>query len=407
MTPVEKITDEYLSNLSTSELKELLNEYETEYAILDANQMSIKISINSMYGVFASPYFHFFSYAIASTVTAMGRHITQSTEKMFNKYFQEVWPKDTKLHEIMEVSDVQPPIKNVAIYCDTDSVYFSLDEVFENCTLPEKYSEDKEFGGTHFILDIWNNRLNSYLKKFFDNYAAHFGVENLHNLELEKICRSGILAAPKKYVLDVSWTEGGKNGLFYKKNKKFNFTGGEVVQSSTPKYVKNILEKTIVDILNSERGKINMPELLSKVKTIKEEYFLQDIDVIAKTVTVNDYDKHIVSDGKDLIFNKGATYQAKGAAYYNHLLNTTESQYKQKYPMIKSKDSVKWYCAEIPIDKCDRFAYLPNMFPYQFAPEIDKEAQFEKSFLAPLNAYIRALDKPPIDNNLFTSSPLF
>lgn len=403
MVPIENITDEYLSSLSTKELRNILNEYETEYAIHDANQMSIKISINSIYGVFASPYFHFFSYAIASTVTAMGRHITQSTEKMFNKYFYEMWEKDTKLHEKLGISKASTPIKNVAVYCDTDSVYFALDEIYAGCEAP-KYKEDLEFGGTNFALDIFKNRLGPYLNKFFDNYAKHFGVNNLLNLELEKICRSGILVQPKKYALDVSWVEGN---LYYKKNTKVTFTGGEVVQSSTPKYVKNILEKSIIKLLNGERGKLNISEMLKYIKSLKEEYFLQDIDVISKTVTVNDYDKHIISDGKDLIFNKGATFQAKGSAYYNHLLHTSQSKWKSIYPLIKSKDKVKWYFANLDVTGVDRFAYLPNMFPYQFAPEIDKETQFEKSFLAPLNAYIKALGSTPINNNLFTASPLF
>lgn len=402
MIELAQITEDYLSNLKTEELRKLLDEYETEYAILDANQMSIKIFINSMYGVFASPHFHFFSFAISSTVTAMGRHITQSTEKMFNKYFYEYWEKDTKLHEKMGIVNATTPTKDVSIYCDTDSVYISLDEIFENCEASNYM--DEEFGGTRFALDIFNNRLNSYINKFFDNYAKHFKVDNLLNLELEKICRSGIFVQPKKYTLDVSWIEGD---IFYKKNEKITFTGGEVVQSSTPKYVKNILEQMIIKLLNGKRNKLNIPKLLKDIKIIKEEYFLQDIDIISKTITVNDYDNHVISDGKKLIFNKGATFQSKSSAYYNHLLNTSQSKWKTVYPTIKSKDKVKWYFSNINIEDCDRFAYLPNMFPYQFAPEINKELQFEKSFLDPLNAYIIALGSAKIDNNLFVSTPLF
>lgn len=400
---LENITEETVKDLSTSEIKKIIAEFSFESDIANADQMSIKIAINSMYGVFANKYFHFFSFALASSITAQGRHTTQSTEKMFNKYFRELWYKDTKIHNEMGLTSVSPIAKPVVVYGDTDSIYYSIDEVYDNVT-GWKHKDDKAFGGTKFLIELYERRLNDYLNKFFDKYANLFNTTNMLNLELEKIARAGTFLSKKKYALDIAWTD---DKIFFKPGEYISLAGGDVVMSSTPRYVKGKLKTEINWLLGQDSKKLSISEILGRVHNIKEEYFLQDIDVIAKAIRVNDYENKVISDTETLELVKGIPFNVRAAALYNHMLNKKNPKLKAKYPLIKSGDKVKWYRAEIASNEFNTFAYLPNQFPYEFAPAINKEEQFELSVLRPLNAYYEAVGLNPINKNLHVAVKLF
>jgi hypothetical protein len=47
------------------------------------------------------------------------------------------------------------------------------------------------------------------------------------------------------------------------------------------------------------------------------------------------------------------------------------------------------------------------MFPYEFAPPIDKEKQFQESFIRIFNFYLKAVGIPIIDSNLHITKRLF
>ena len=128
---INELNESNVKELSNDQIESLLKKAEFNYSIANADQMAIKITINSMYGVFANKYFHFFSYAMASTITAQGRHIIQSTIKMFNKYFREIWSTDVSLHKSLGLTEVTPSNKDVVVYGDTDSVYFALDDIYK------------------------------------------------------------------------------------------------------------------------------------------------------------------------------------------------------------------------------------------------------------------------------------
>ena len=53
------------------------------------------------------------------------------------------------------------------------------------------------------------------------------------------------------------------------------------------------------------------------------------------------------------------------------------------------------------------FAYMPGEYPYEFAPEIDYELQFEKCMIDPINRILKVLGLQTLNRNLIYSTSLF
>lgn len=394
-----------LSSYSDSELISMYKDLTEQYDILDAEQLSIKITLNSKYGAYGNEYYYFYTYAIARAITTQGRYLSITTADAIDKYFHEMWHNDTALHESMGIVVNRKVLGPVVVYGDTDSVYYNLDEVFDSCT-GWKDSDDIEFGKTKFVLELYNKRLGKYLSKFFSNYSKKFKVEDIMNFELEKISRNGMFLTKKKYVLDISWTSGSNGGKYFKPGVKMVYVGGEIQMSSTPKYVKIKLKEYIDWMFHEDPANLTPISMISYVNKIRDEFYLQDTDVIAANVRITDYDKSVVNDRSELVFLKGAPFNVKFAGRYNFMLNNKHKKYKSKYPLIKSGDSIKYY---LTLDDQDfnGFAYLPNYYPYEFAPKIDMKEHFNKVFLTPLNRYVESMGFQPIPSNLLISVALF
>ena len=56
---------------------------------------------------------------------------------------------------------------------------------------------------------------------------------------------------------------------------------------------------------------------------------------------------------------------------------------------------------------CNVFSFSPGNHPYEFAPEVDYELQFEKCMIDPLNRVISAIGLQTLDRNLVYSATLF
>ena len=73
--------------------------------------------------------------------------------------------------------------------------------------------------------------------------------------------------------------------------------------------------------------------------------------------------------------------------------------------MIHSGDKIKiYYIKGAP---GEAFAFLPNNYPIEFAPEMDKDEQFKRLILDPLNRYNEALGLKPVTNNFTYTNPLW
>jgi len=375
-----------------------------------SEEQSIKLVINSIYGGIGNPYSEGFNLDVAEAITLQGQDLIKYAEVVVNKYFMERFHKDTKLHDLLGVTNVRPITQPVSVYIDTDSCYITFASALAAC---DGYEGDP----IDFVVKIFEYRMGAYLDKCFTMYAEKRGVRNQQDFELETVSYSGLWLAKKKYILDVAYkltkVEKGEDGIYtYTGIKKDSmeslvYKGVEIIQSSTPLFARTRL-KELVNYLLTKNTKLNLRELTAKLKKMKEEFKLENPENISKSVRVNEYTKYIVNDSTGIEFNGSTVPQIRGAALHNYTINQ-KLDYKQTYELIRNGDKIKYYHV-IPktregID--DAFAFLPGNYPYQFAPDMDYDTQFEKVILDPLNRLIVAMGFQNIRPNLVTSTKLF
>jgi len=274
-----------------------------------------------------------------------------------------------------------------------NSTYITFEPLLESCDSPK---ESKDI--VDFILKIRNFRLDKYLSDKFEEYAKRFNTEDLQVLELEKISYSSLMLAKKKYILDIAWKDPG---VRYDPQEKITPTGVEIVQGSTPKFSRTVLKELL--LLLFKKGKsIEYGEIVNKLKEYKKQFVLQVPDDISKTVSIGDYEKYVLEDRKEIRLADKCPINVRAAAIYNnYILNT---KWKSKYNLIKTGDKIKHYYAN---NENGVFGFLPGDYPYEFAPSINYDLQFEKVIVEPFNRFISPIGFPPVPGNLMYAKSLY
>ena len=356
-------------------------------------EQAIKLAINSIYGAFANDYFHFRSTDIAETVTLQGQDAIKHTEVNVEKYFKGFWHKDKKLHEAMGITgEVKPLTQNVWKYTDTDSGYIIFEEVMESCNWQGTVMD--------FILKINKHRLADYIKMVLSKYAESYNSDNFLDFELETIAHNAIWVAKKKYVQNIIW----KDGKTFDAGSYISTKGLEIIQSSTPAFCRDKLTDLVKFLFSKDKLDNDAIGGLTRVlKEIKKEFQLADIEQISSNRRIGDYNKFVVNDTNEFELAKGCPIHVRAGAHHNYLVNN--SSQKNNFEMIKTSDKIRWYYASDQF--CDVFGYLPGNFPYQLAPKIDIDRQFEMFILEPLNRIIIPSGMPRLNRSLAYTISLF
>lgn len=371
----------------TEELQQIKEEASKYYNY----EQAVKLMLNSIYGAFGNPYFYFFNVDIAETITLQGKDAILYTEKLINKYFKEFWHKDIPAHTEMGIT-VKGRIENpVGIYIDTDSVYVKFDEVI-------KKSEGWQGDEKEFILKLYEVRLNDYIEKILQKYADDNNAENFLSFELESIAKNAIWLAKKKYMQNIVWKDPN---IHYDDLSKISSKGFEIIQSSTPLFAREKLKELLTYIFSV--NELDMGKFAALLKDIKRQFRLANVDQISFSRKVNNYQKYIVSDYDTFEIASKCPIGVRSAGYHNYLLNN--SGLKGKYQPLGNGEKCKMYFSED--NSCDVFAYAPGDYPYEFAPKIDYDRQFEKTILDPINRVVTAMGFKSFNRNLIYTTSLF
>lgn len=281
-----------------------------------------------------------------------------------------------------------------------NSSYITLQPIIDQCKIPAKYETDFVLALNEFILD-------SYLDEKFNEYAKMFNChKNLEKFELEKIARTLIMLAKKKYIMDISWKEPD---VHVPELHSLVFKGIEIIQGSTPAFCRELMKEFITFMLEklNKGDKPSYDSIISKLKDMKNRFAMQSPNEISKSFGMNDYEKYILDDKKDIVFTDAVTpMHVRAAAIYNNTLFTRAKRYKSKYNIIKKGDKVKFYYTDKEGLE-DVFAFLPNEFPIEFAPKMNIDKQFEKMVLEPMNRIIVACGYPSVSGSLMFSASLW
>jgi DNA polymerase elongation subunit (family B) len=383
--PTTASRDEIIAEINR--LNHLMNEKGNE-------EQAIKIFINSIYGATASPYFVGYNVRVAEAITLQGQDIIKFVSKTVNRYFYEFWHRDTELHTKLGITKVEKVKNDVTIYGDTDSAYVTFQE-------PLFGSDWSGEDPTEFVLGVYNHRLKDYLKKAFDKYGDSWGTQNIQDLEMETISYSAIFLRKKKYVLDLRWKDPG---VFYEPQKKIKAKGVEIAQGSTPSFVRARM-KTLLEYIFREKNKLNLREFAEILKKEKQAFTVENIENVAFSSSISDYEKGIADDRKKFEINSHCPIHVRAAGYHNFMLNN--SKWKNKYQLIKSGDKVRYYYAKAERGEENVFAFLPGNFPVELAPPVDYDTQFSKGLIEPLNRFISAIGLPPISPEIIVRTQLF
>lgn len=375
------------------DIQKLIEEKKKESIYCSGMEKAIKLTINSIYGAFANDYFHFRNKDIAETVTLQGQDAIKYTEKILEKYFKDFWHKDKELHQRMNIQGpVKPLTKPVWVYTDTDSGYIVFEEAMKSCNW--------EGDIPSFILKINEYRLDGYIKKMLQRYADVNNTENFLDFELETIANNAIWVAKKKYVQNIVW----KDGKVYDNLTYISTKGLEIIQSSTPAFCRKKLTDLVTFLFSKDRlDNESIGELIKVLKEIKKEFKLSNIERISSNRRVGDYEKFVINDTDEFELRKGCPIHVRAGGYYNYLINNSGN--KNNFEMIKSGDKIRWYHAKDQF--CNVFGYLPGEYPYQIAPKIDIDKQFEMFILEPLNRIIVPCGLPRLNRSLAYTISLF
>jgi DNA polymerase elongation subunit (family B) len=381
-------------NPETCTLEELdaeisrLNSLKEEYFNLE---QSIKIFINSIYGGVGSPWFECYNVALAEAVTLQGQDMIKFANKILDEYFLEKWHLDKSLHKALSLTQINKiQAKTIVIYNDTDSTYITLKPVVDSC--------DWKGDPIDLILKIKELRLDPYITAKFDEYAKKFNTKNLQELELEKISYSSLMVAKKKYILDLAWKDPG---IRFKPQEKIVPVGVEVVQGSTPPWSRKTL-KLMLNTLFKHGKNLEYAEVVKLLKEYKKQFVLQDPNDISKTQAIGDYEKYVLEDRREIRLAPKCPMNVRSSSVYNHTL--MNSKWKTKYNLIHTGDKIKYYYAK---SEEEVFGFLPGNYPYEIAPEVDYDKQFEKVMVEPFNRFMISAGFNPIPGNLIYAKSLF
>jgi hypothetical protein len=370
----------------------MANTLEQQIKSLDLKQNAIKILINSFYGAFGNRWFYFHNNDIAQSITLQGQDLIKFSIKAVNHYFQQKWHLDTELHEKLGISGmkINPIEKEAAIYTDTDSVYLCFD--FAVQSVEGLNLTDTE--ALEFCLSINRHRLKGYFEQAFEKYAAHFNTDNRQNFELENLSRSGIWLAKKKYILKVSYKDNKHEKLLDKES--LIIKGLEAIQAAYPIWARNHLQSLYSYLLDTGYRLDLEQDLIPRLMELRDECSALPVEEISFNFAVRVYEDYVKSL-MPLVLKTGMPIYGRAAAYHNHLVKKTASQ---KYGLIRSGSKIKFYYAAPNEHDFDIFAYAPGAYPEEFAVPLDREQQFFRLIVEPINKILVAMGYPELTPSL-------
>jgi len=398
---LEELKNKPTDQLTKDEAELLIKHYEELSAKYTAYEQAVKVTLNSIYGAFGNKWFHFFNIDMAESITLQGQDAILYSEAILNKYFQEFFYKDTTVHEHFNIKAKYKLERPAVIYIDTDSCYVQFEEMYNSIEwLGDKLSIDT------FIIELYDFRLKDYIVKAMEKYAEKRNTDNFLVFELETVAYNGIWMSKKKYIQNIAWDDKLEVTDRHPSLKKVKTIGYDTIQSSTPSFARAKLVEALKILFKKHEKPTteDLQELVNFMKQTKKEFKLADLDDIAFNKRTNNIEKYIVDDQIELQFGLKCPPNVKAAGFYNYLLNNNK-KYKNKYKLIGNGEKLKIY--HVKGNLSDTFAYMPGEHPYEFAPPVDYDTQFEKSMIDPLNRVLKAIGLQTLDTNLIYASALF
>ena len=317
-------------------------------------QMARKIQLNSAYGAIGNQYFRYYNIINAEAITLSGQVSIRWIEHKMNKY----------LNKILKTEK-----KDYVIASDTDSIYLNLGD------LVEKVFEGREANDSSivsFLNKVCEMELEKYISSSYEALATYVNAyEQKMIMKRENIASTGIWTAKKRYMLNVWDSEGVRY-----QEPKLKMMGIEAVKSSTPMPCRNAIKDAIKIMMDGTED-----DLVSYIDTFRKTFENLPPEDIAFPRSVNGLRKYKAST---TVYSKGTPLHVRGTLLYNFHIEKKKLEYK--YPLVQEGEKIKYLHLRRPNKINENVISFLNTFPIELGLEgqIDRDAQFKKSFLDPL-----------------------
>ena len=347
----------------------------------------------SIYGVLASEWFHYFNINMAKTVTLSGQHMIKHLRDKTNEYFNDHFYRNSKFFSVIDEKN-KTKINRV-INLDTDSIFFNFGNI-------------KKMVAPNEPLLTWANNIDSVLmkplfKQILDKYFKQFGVINEINFKIEKICTQMIMFGDggKIYAMKMISDEG----KVYEP-PELKISGFASQRSSTPSFCRDQIQI----MMNKFFEKQEKEYIISLIKRVYKEFKEMEIEDISSNRKINDYNKYAPYDAEYYVKNGlqilSRTPQHNRAAM---VYNVAIEKYKLPLEPITGGTKIKFIYVTVNNEfRQDVIGYvgkMPEELKRKFT--IDYKRQFEVTFINPMQSIFDVMGWGTIDieteniNNFF------
>ncbi len=323
-------------------------------------QWAKKIQLNACYGALANQYFRWFNFDFAEAITTCGQLAIRWAEVWLNPF----------LNKWAGTKDV-----DYVITMDTDSLYVKMGWITK--LLPENATRDD-------ICDVINefcqDKVVPYLQKAYDKLAQVMNAtSNKMRMKREKISEKALfLGVKKRYVLYVA----DADGIRYEKSQ-IDMTGIEAIRSSTPQVCRDYIKEIIELIMTGTEAQV-----IARIKEMRAEFRDMTFQEVAFPRSVKLCYYHGENKIPYTLDHKQLPIQVRASLRHNQLIQVKGLE--DRYNLIHDNDKIKFAYLKLPNPAGDYVIAAPGMLPKQLGLDdyIDKDKQFEKSFIEPIKSLL-------------------
>ena len=332
---------------------------ENEMTILENQQMSIKILMNSLYGALGNKHFRYFNNHVAEAITTSGQLSIRWAEEAINK-------------EMNAALDTLG--KDYVIAIDTDSLYVNMNE------LVKKFNPKDP---VVFLDKICREHFEKVLEKAYAVLAKKMNVmENRMEMAREVIANRGVWIAKKRYILNVHNNEGVQYA-----EPKMKMMGVDAVRSSTPQVCRDKFKKIFKVII--DEGETATQKFIAD---FKKEFRQLPPEAVSFPRGCNIVKNGITWADPKTIYRKACPIHVRGALLYNHYIK--EKGLDKKYELVNNGEKIKFCYLKTPNPIKENIIGYTNDLPKELDLHrfIDYNKQYEKAFVEPIKHLLDALE---------------
>lgn len=345
---------------------------------LDADQHSLKIMLNSVYGMFGTNHSPIYSAHIAQSITRTGKFCNISASKFIKKRFKDMFGIDDSYASVAS-GDTDSQFVNIACVTDDFKKKYGLDDNLA------KWDDESKLKLWKWVDNFVETEVNPFVQNDLIGKTYHTEHPEVLRYSLEYIGACGIYEAKKHYAVHKILSEGPEIV------DKVKFSGIELKKASTPATVKDILRDIYLGVLKDDW---NEHMFIDYVNSAYEKF---------KTLTVSDiamwkgYNTAREAVGF-LAMETGATGISKACTYYNQMVE--HLKIGKKYDTILLGQKVR-FSYIIPSNEygIECIAFHDGQWPKEFDNifKVDYDVMFDKMVLSPLKGFLEATKFKKVD----------